>query len=324
MDITRRFRTIVAAALLLIIVSGATAKYSGGSGTADDPYQIATAADLNTLGETPADYDNHFILTSDIDLDPNLPGRKVFDDAAIAPLRFAARGWAAPFFGGVFDGRNHTIRNLTIVGYGYFGLFGGLGSGAAIVNLALEAVDVQATAGDAGGLAGLNHGSITNCSSAGIVRGHGNTGGLVGQNAGSISNCYSTSTVMGDGNAGGLVGSNGGGYGCIIDCYSTGPVSGKNKVGGLVGENEYGNTASSFRDTQTSGQTTSAGGLGLTTAQMQDVGTYLSAGWDFFEESSNGTCDWWQTSSGTYPKLRYLAGGRPVMPEGLGTSRSPI
>jgi len=57
------------------------AKYDGGSGTAEDPYQIATAADLIALGETPQDYDKHFILTDDIDLDPNLPGRKVFDKA---------------------------------------------------------------------------------------------------------------------------------------------------------------------------------------------------------------------------------------------------
>jgi len=49
-------------------------KYSGGSGTPDDPYQIATAAYLIALGDTPEDYDKHFILTADIDLDPNLPG----------------------------------------------------------------------------------------------------------------------------------------------------------------------------------------------------------------------------------------------------------
>jgi hypothetical protein len=63
----------------------ANAKYSGGTGEPNDPYQIATAADLIALGETPADYDKHFILTADIDLDPNLPGGKVFSKAVIAP-----------------------------------------------------------------------------------------------------------------------------------------------------------------------------------------------------------------------------------------------
>ena len=62
----------------------AHAQYSGGHGTSADPYQIATAADLIALGETPTDYDKHFILTADIDLDPNLPGRRVFDNAVIA------------------------------------------------------------------------------------------------------------------------------------------------------------------------------------------------------------------------------------------------
>ena len=59
------------------------AQYSGGRGTADDPYQIATAADLIALGNTPQDFDKHFVLTADIDLDPNLPGGQVFTGALI-------------------------------------------------------------------------------------------------------------------------------------------------------------------------------------------------------------------------------------------------
>jgi DNA modification methylase len=42
---------VATAVFLLAIVSTATAKYSGGSGTAQDPYQIATAADLISLGD---------------------------------------------------------------------------------------------------------------------------------------------------------------------------------------------------------------------------------------------------------------------------------
>jgi len=40
--------------------------YSGGVGTSDDPYQISTVEDLIELGNTPADYDKHYILTNDI------------------------------------------------------------------------------------------------------------------------------------------------------------------------------------------------------------------------------------------------------------------
>ena len=79
MSIKKRFCMSLAVCLLfLATVTVSQAQYSGGSGMMDDPYQIATAADLIALGETPDDYDKHFILTADIDLDPNLPGRKVF------------------------------------------------------------------------------------------------------------------------------------------------------------------------------------------------------------------------------------------------------
>jgi hypothetical protein len=60
----------------------AQAKYSGGTGDPNDPYQIGTAMDLIALGNEPTDYDRHFILTADIDLDPNLPGRRVFRSMA--------------------------------------------------------------------------------------------------------------------------------------------------------------------------------------------------------------------------------------------------
>jgi len=66
----------VAAVLLLTGVSAATAKYSGGTGEPNDPYQIATAVDLIALGEDPNDYDKHFILTADIDLTPISPAAR--------------------------------------------------------------------------------------------------------------------------------------------------------------------------------------------------------------------------------------------------------
>lgn len=43
----------------------AYAKYSGGTGEPNDPYQIATAEDLMLPGESPEEYDKHFILTTD-------------------------------------------------------------------------------------------------------------------------------------------------------------------------------------------------------------------------------------------------------------------
>jgi len=145
--------TIPALAAIFFVASAATAQYSGGTGEPDDPYQIATAADLIALGRTPADYDKHFLLTADIDLDPKLPGRKVFDDAVIAGA------WKLPFIG-VFDGNGHTISHLTIVGESSLGLFGQLGwdyqresyaePTCMVTNLAVEDVNIVGSGISAG------------------------------------------------------------------------------------------------------------------------------------------------------------------------------
>ncbi len=327
-------------------------KYSGGTGEADYPYQIATAEDLMLLGESPEDYDKYFILTADIDLDPDLPGRKVFYMAVIAPdtdtTKNAFQGTA---FTGVFDGDGHTISHLTIRGKSYLGLFGELSYRAKISNLVLEAVDVSGTGDYVGGFVGRNEGSITTSFSTGRVSGERSVGGFVGMNFGSILTSYSTGAVSGETWVGGLVGEN---FGSIITSYSTSAVSGEERVGGLVGYNSgsistsystgkvtgrrqdgglvgenpiyytpHGSITASFWDIETSGLSTSGGGTGLTTAEMKDINTYLNAGWDFIDEIRNGTCDYWQISPGDYPRLRYHTGQSPVMPEGLGTSEEP-
>jgi len=227
-----------------LFVVPAQAQYSGGSGTADDPYQIATAADLIALGETPDDYDKHFILTADIDLDPNLPGGKVFDRAVIAPAHpLPWEGYVLTPFVGVFDGFDHTISHLTI-SYGvYSGLFGRLGSEGKICRLGLEVVNIMSGGDVVGAVVALNEGSISNCHSTGTLGTHegwgGTVGGLVGRNAGgSITDCYSVATVTGWDNIGSLAGQSE--MGSIVDCHSTGTVEGVRYVGGLVGRNEEG------------------------------------------------------------------------------------
>jgi len=72
--------TILLAIIICLFSFPTHAKYSGGRGVPNDQYQIATTDDLKLLGETPEDYDEHFILTDDIDLNPNLPCRQVFGD----------------------------------------------------------------------------------------------------------------------------------------------------------------------------------------------------------------------------------------------------
>jgi len=126
------------------------AKYSGGSGEPNDPYQIATAADLMALGNEPNDYDKHFILTADIDLDPNLPGRKVFDKAVIArdsddaPLGIDATVFARI---SIFDGDGLTISHLAVKGTNYMGLFAQLAPGAGVNDLGVFPESLGASSG---------------------------------------------------------------------------------------------------------------------------------------------------------------------------------
>jgi len=45
-------------------------------------------------------------------------------------------------------------------------------------------------------------------------------------------------------------------------------------------------------------------GDGLTTAEMQTASTFLEAGWDFIDETENGTEDiWWIDEGQDYPRL---------------------
>ncbi|MHC4463585.1 MAG: GLUG motif-containing protein [Planctomycetota bacterium] len=245
--ILRIWGTILLITTIFSLSLPAYAKYSGGTGEPNDPYQIATAEDLIALGEDPNDYDKHFILTADIDLDPNLPARKVFDKAVIAPdtNEIEDRFQGTPFTG-AFDGSGHTISYLTISGRSYLGLFGQLCFGAEISDLSLEAVDVNGIGYYIGGLTGRNEeGSITSSYSTGSVSGHHHVGGLIGSNYhGSIATSYSTSTVIGNKNVGGLAGVNL--YGSIIKSYSTGIISGNDFVGGLIGDNYWGSLAASY------------------------------------------------------------------------------
>ncbi len=156
-----------------------------------------------------------------------------------------------------------------------------------------------------GGLVGYNdYGTVSQCYSAGSVSGSGwYVGGLVGRNSGTVSQCYSVGSVSGIGVVGGLVGGND--YGTVSQCYSAGRVSGSGDyVGGLVGYNDYdGTVSSSYWDVEASGQSSSAGGVGKTTAEMKQQATY--EGWDF--------ANVWDIVEGQgYPYLRVL--GETVYP----------
>ena len=229
------FRTILLLVAINLLSFPVYAKYSGGTGEPNDPYQIAAAADLIALGEDPNDYGKHFIMTADIDLDPNLPGGRVFGDALIAPDDSrGVGGHSGASFRGVFDGGGHTIANLHIMGkYGYdAGLFGKLEGLVQDVNF----TDVVVSGSPCGAIAGLNHrGMILRCRVTGQISGAEDVGGLVGSHwDASVVDCQADVKVTGNENVGGMIG--GGPGGTLIHCEVQAEVNGETNVGGLVGE----------------------------------------------------------------------------------------
>lgn len=173
-----------------------------------------------------------------------------------------------------------------------------------------------------GGLVGFNSGTIQRCYSLSQVSGVNRIGGLVGENRkgveelggmpmfynGIIENSYAQSRVSGSYMVGGLIGRIEGGM--VSNCYAAGEVSGSNRVGGFVGfvgENDPFQIEQCFWDITASHQVRSAGGMGLDTESMQDVNTFLMAGWDFTGETTNGLSDFWtmDVATDTYPLLAW-------------------
>ena len=267
-----------------------------GRGTADAPYRLRTTEHLILLGKAGMLWDKHLVLSADIDLQANPQGEHVFGQAVI------------PVFTGVFDGNGHTISHLMIRGQSFLGLVGQLRSGAKVKNLGVVDVNVTGSGNYIGGLVANNSGAVTNCHSTGVLSGGAYVGGLVGYSdyRGTVTGCHSAGAVRGY-TIGGLVGYN---EGPVTQCYSTGVVTGADAspVGGLVGYTHFGTVTASFWDIATSGWATSDGGTGKTTAEMQTAATFLEAGWDFVDETVNGTEDiWWILEGQDYPRLWWEA-----------------
>jgi len=316
-----------------------------GSGTVEDPYQIATLYDLRFLSEHSSYWGSgkHFIQTADIDASATSGYNS---GAGFSPIGIPGTG----YFQGTYDGDGHIIDGLVInrSGTNYQGLFGAT-MGGVIKNLGLTNVNVSGKE-HTGALVGQNSTSSTiqKCYSTGTVTGYYNsTGGLAGTNQSSslitqcfssvtcavsgsglwslgslvgynnsatITNSYATGSVTGINAVGGLVGNNT--SGAVTKCFSTGAVSGSgSNIGGLIGG--FGAPTSSFWDKETSGQTgTQGGGTGKTTAEMKVRATFIAAGWDFRGETANGEDDIWNIGNSRnsgYPYLDWQYPADPVI-----------
>ncbi len=228
---------IVIAVVLIFSAASFGGTYSGGTGEPNDPYLIATAEDLNSIGLDPNDWSKHFKLMADIDTNG-----VEYNIIAGGSETWSYQG--EPFVGS-FDGDGHVIKNLTIndVSQSYIGLFGYIGTGGEIKNLRLENFNLTGY-GYVGAVAGENKGSINNCfSEVNIQIEYKYAGGIVGENEGNISLSSSSSNIYGYADLGGLVGRN---NGTIDKCDSEGIVETNvcfgPHCGGLVGLNYHSGT----------------------------------------------------------------------------------
>ena len=170
-----------------------------------------------------------------------------------------------------------------------------------------------------GGIVGyLKYSTITKSASEANINGTYNLGGLVGtaypaqnndpQQGCTVENCYATGNISGSSDVAGLIGMTY--FTTTENCYSIGTISAEYTAGGLVARDYQSTVTNSYWNTETSGQTVSAGGEGKTTAEMQQQSTYTD--WDF--ETI------WMISSG-------FNGGYPAFivfePQGDGTAQNP-
>ena len=234
-------------------LSAETGIFSGGTGTAQDPYLIGGLDELKAFRDSVNggnNYSRQYIqLTADIDL-----GNEEW-----VPIGGAGTGKR---FAGIFDGDGHTISNLKITrglentaANNSVGLFGACASPATLQNMTLENVDVQGSlrVGAVLGDSQTSSSIISNVHVTGSVRVSGwwYVGGIMGQGYGTVTGC----SVEGDGTdtsyvkitggyTGGIVGFMGEGNCVTADCSVKDlTVEGLyNGIGGINGILHYGNT----------------------------------------------------------------------------------
>ena len=255
--------------------------YSGGDGTASDPFLVSTTSHFLAIGSGDVvggasgswDMDKHYKQVADID----------FDGVVFTPVGHEfGTGYTA--FTGSYDGNGYEIHNVSFTNTGstFVGLFCRT-EGATIKNIGL--VNPNITGWNVvGGLIGTAE-SSTQVSKCYVVGGDvtatrtdtaTTAGGLVGYARGgsTIEDCYARTSVSGVGAAGFVVLLATGGS--VENCWTASTVSGGSNnafvTSGTAITNCYYNT--DIFPTSTSG-------TGLTTADMYKQASYND--WDFID-----------------------------------------
>lgn len=175
-----------------------------GSGTAEDPYQIATAEQFDSIRN---DLTAHYILTQDIDLS------SVTDFQPIGAVTFADADEngnmnAEKAFTGTLDGNGKTISNVTIQDTGNWigvGIFGVTMNQASISDLTVcNVVSTGTKALATGGLVGYGMSQVgvknikltASNGKSNEITGTNCVGGIVGGSGSPIVDCYAENTTI--------------------------------------------------------------------------------------------------------------------------------
>ena len=292
--------------------SAVSQTYSGGSGTAEDPWQIATVEDLQAVNDN---LDDYFIQTADIDASDS---ENWNDGEGFAPI--------GGVFDGVFDGNGYTITglyinrpetnpvgmfrrvngvltniqilNADITGESQVGILAGDTDNGARIEYCHTSGHVTGTWQETGGLIGYvrNNDDVVfrSSSSATVVaeaaRPH--TGGLIGRNRGEIEESFANGQVIASEgeHVGGLVGTHESGA-LIKNSYATASVhSGHRLAGGLVGRAIASEIEYSFSSGEVTGTTNFTGGfVGNLDNDATAIGSYFDTESSGFEDGSGGT-----------------------------------
>lgn len=226
--------------------------FAGGDGSALDPYTICTIDQFNRIGSDSNLYTKNFALKANLD----------FSSVAIVMIADETNGFDA-----TFDGRDHTLSNISISQntMDYIGVFRRMGANGVLKNIKIVNASVTGRS-YTGALLGHGAGIVENCHSSGVVNGATRVGGLIGRLWGTVEghgvfnssssvnttgtefvgglvgwsrmtkfeNDFATGNVVSGPRAGGLIGIADQIY-YVENSYATGNVSGGTLLGGLVG-----------------------------------------------------------------------------------------
>ncbi|WP_164914298.1 S-layer homology domain-containing protein [Aminipila luticellarii] len=280
--------------------------FTVGTGTAKDPYEISTEAQLNHI-RVHLNEGGYYILTKDIKVNSDFA-------ATVPSASSGAPNWSEgnfepigteenPFVGN-FDGDGHSISGLDITGTvkgkdggnaaGYAGLFGYVDSKSSIDGVTIEDSAIKGSA-YVGGVAGYSKGSITNCvlGADSTVKGQSNTGGIAGCSEQLMKSNINKGTVEGtSSNTGGIVGTVNTEGDALSGCVNKGVVKGKSRTGGIAGYIPASTATVQVKECNNAGKVSSTADYAGGVAGQVDgssYGIYLESCYNTGEVSGEGT-----------------------------------